>query len=190
MNKQKKLRRKEFIAAAREIMDNEGYEACTVRNICERVGVAPSSFYNCFQDKDEVILLIALEVDSCFDEMEEQLTLHDPRENLALFMKLYFSHVEQDGYEYSWRFHLSQKGDRSLIYNNKDRKLVKILYRIIYQGRDLWYEDMDEDEIYNLIMTMLRGQTFDWARKEGAYSLSEAARKHIPAYVRAVFRDK
>ena len=55
MNKQKKERREEFLAAAKEIINTQGYEACTVRSICQRVGVAPSSFYNCFEDKDEAV---------------------------------------------------------------------------------------------------------------------------------------
>ena len=40
----------------------------------------------------------------------------------------------------------------------------------------------------NLIMIMLHGQTFDWARNEGSYLLREWSKKHIPSYVRAVFK--
>ena len=188
MNKQKKERRGEFLAAAKEIINTQGYEACTVRSICQRVGVAPSSFYNCFEDKDEVVFMIAMQVDPFFEENEAKFTLQDPRENLALFMQLYLERVEQDGFEYNWRFHMLQKGNRRNVDSGAGRAIGRILYRIIYQGRDLLYGDLNEDEVFNLIMTMLRGQTFDWARNEGAYSLSEWGKKHIPAYVRAVFK--
>ncbi len=188
MNKQKKERREEFIAAAKEIINTNGYDACTVRSICQRVGVAPSSFYNCFEDKDEVVFMIALQVDPFFEENERRFTMDDPRENLALFMRMYFQRVEMDGYEYNWRFHMLQRGNRRNIDNSAGRAVFRILNRIIYQGHELLYGDMNEDEVLNLIMTMLRGQTFDWARHEGTYSLSERAEKHIPAYVRAVFR--
>lgn len=188
MNKQKKERREEFITAAKDIINTQGYEACTVRSICQRVGVAPSSFYHCFEDKDEVIFMIAMQVDPFFEENEDRFTLDTPRENLALFMQLYFERVEQDGFEYNWRFHMQQRGDRRHITQQADRAVFRILNRIIYQGRDLLYGDLKEDEVFNLIMTMLRGQTFDWARNEGAYSLSEWGKKHIPAYVRAIFK--
>lgn len=188
MNKQKKERREEFIAAAKEIINSQGYEACTVRSICQYVGVAPSSFYHCFEDKDEVIFMIAMQVDPFFEENEHRFTSEDPRENLALFMRLYFQQVERDGYEYVWRFHTLQKGNRYKVDNRAGRAVFRILNRIIYQGSALLYGDMNEDEVFNLIMTMLRGQTFDWARNEGRYSLSEAGEKNIPAYVRAVFK--
>ena len=188
MNKQKKERWEEFIAAAKEIINEQGYEACTVRSICQRVGVAPSSFYNCFEDKDEVVFMIAMQVDPFFEENEHLFTKEDPRENLALFMKMYLARVEQDGCEYVWRFHNLQKGNRRNVDNSSLRTMVRILNRIIYQGRDLLYGDLNEDEVFNLIMTMLRGQTFDWARNEGAYSLEEWGKKHIPAFVRAVFK--
>ena len=188
MNKQKRERREEFLAAAREIINTQGYEACTVRSICQKVGVAPSSFYNCFEDKDEVVFMIAMQVDPFFEENEGRFTHDDPRENLALFMQLYLERVEQDGHEYNWRFHMQKSGKYRSVAKQSDRAVFRILNRIIYQGRDLLYGDMNEDEVFNLIMTMLRGQTFDWARDEGAYSLSERGKKHIPVYVRAVFR--
>lgn len=188
MNKQKRERREEFLAAAREIINTQGYEACTVRSICQKVGVAPSSFYHCFEDKDEVVFMIAMQVDPFFEENEGRFTLEDPRENLALFMQLYLERVEQDGYEYVWRFHVQQKSKHRHVAQQSDRAVFRILNRIIYQGHNLLYGDMKEDEAFNLVMTMLRGQTFDWARSEGAYSLSETGKKHIPAYVRAVFR--
>ena len=188
MNKQKKERREEFLAAAKEIINTQGYEACTVRSICQRVGVAPSSFYNCFEDKDEVVFMIAMQVDPYFEENEARFTLKDPRDNLALFMQMYLERVEQDGYKYVWRFHMLQKGDRRQVDSGAQRAMFRILNRIIYQGHDLLYGDLNEDEVFNLVMTMLRGQTFDWARNEGAYSLSERGKKYIPSYVRAVFR--
>ncbi len=188
MNKQKKERREEFLAAAREIINTQGYEACTVRSICQRVGVAPSSFYHCFEDKDEVVFMIAMQVDPFFEENEHRFAQGDPRENLALFMQLYLERVEQDGHEYNWRFHMLQKGKSRSTADGANRAVFRILNRIIYQGRDLLYGDLNEDEVFRLVMTMLRGQTFDWARNEGAYSLSEWGKKHIPSYVRAVFR--
>ena len=189
MNKQKRERREEFIAAAKEIFDSEGCEACTVRSICQRVGMAASSFYNCFEDKDEVIFMIALQVDTFFEENEDRFCLADPRENLALFMQLYFEHVEQDGYQYVWRFHTLAKGKRPKADSRGNRAVFRILNRIICQGSTLLHGDLNEDEVFNLIMTMLRGQTYDWARSEGAYSLSEWGKKHIPSYVRTVFRS-
>ena len=159
-----------------------------MRSICQKVGVAPSSFYHCFEDKDEVVFMIAMQVDPFFEENEGRFTLDDPRENLALFMQLYFERVEQDGHEYNWRLHMQQKGKRRHVPQQSNRAVFRILNRIIYQGREFLYGDLNEDEVLNLIMTMLRGQTFDWARNEGAYSLSEWGKKHIPAYVSAVFR--
>lgn len=190
MNKQKKTRREEFLNAAREIINSQGYEACTVRSLCEKVGVAASSFYNCFEDKDEVVFMLALEVDTVFAENEASFCLKDPKENLAMFMRMYFAKVEQDGYEYTWRFHMLQKGDRRHVDSDGDRALIRILYRIIHQGRAYWYDNMNEDDIFDLIMTLLRGQTFDWARREGTYSLTERACKHIPAFIRAVFKTE
>ena len=189
MNKQKQQRRDEFINAARELINTQGYDACTIRAICQRVGVASSSFYNCFRDKDEVLFYIGGQIDTHFEEVEGLFTHSDPRENLRLFIREYLSWVEANGYECCWRIHISQRAGAGMYYDNlENRALVRIVNRILYQGQALWYGDLNETEMFELLMSTLRGMTFVWAQKKAVWSLTARGEKESGAIVRMLFR--
>lgn len=189
MNKQKQQRRDEFINAARELINTQGYDACTIRAICQQVGVASSSFYNCFADKDEVLFCIGGQIDTHFEEIEDLFTHSDPRENLRFFIGEYLSWIEAAGYECCWRIHISQRAGSGMHYDAlENRSLVRIVNRIFYQGRELWYGDLNETEMFDLLMSTLRGMTFEWAQKKAAWSLSARGEKECNAIVRMLFR--
>lgn len=57
--RQKADTRAELLAAAHQLVREEGYEGLTIRKLAERVGYAPMSVYSYFADKDEILLAVA-----------------------------------------------------------------------------------------------------------------------------------
>ncbi len=51
--------RQAILDAAREVFSDLGYEACTVRDIIRRTGLAAGTFYNYFRSKEEVFSALA-----------------------------------------------------------------------------------------------------------------------------------
>ena len=51
--------RQAILDAAREVFGELGYEACTVRDIIRRTGLAAGTFYNYFRSKEEVFTALA-----------------------------------------------------------------------------------------------------------------------------------
>ena len=53
--------RQAILDAAREVFGELGYEACTVRDIIRRTGLAAGTFYNYYRSKDEVYVALSEE---------------------------------------------------------------------------------------------------------------------------------
>jgi len=51
--------RQAILDAAREVFGELGYEACTVRDIIRRTGLAAGTFYNYYRSKDEVYVALS-----------------------------------------------------------------------------------------------------------------------------------
>ena len=47
--------RQKILTAALFIMKTKGYQGTTIRDICQKVGIAPSSFYSYFHSKSDLL---------------------------------------------------------------------------------------------------------------------------------------
>ena len=47
-----------IFAAAKNILQKDGYEALSIKNICDEAGVSNGSFYHHFKTKDDLLVLL------------------------------------------------------------------------------------------------------------------------------------
>lgn len=60
--------RQRILSAALIIMKTKGYQGTTIRDICQKVGIAPSSFYSHFHSKSDLLRDIYAESDRYFPQ--------------------------------------------------------------------------------------------------------------------------
>jgi AcrR family transcriptional regulator len=88
-DKHKAELRAELVAAAHELVQQEGYEGLTIRKLAKRVGYAPMSVYSYFADKQDILYALA---EDAFDALARRIEGHqadDPLEALRAVMVEY-----------------------------------------------------------------------------------------------------
>jgi AcrR family transcriptional regulator len=92
--------RAETLAAARELIEEEGYEGLTIRKLAERMECSPMALYSYFSDKQALLTALALEG---FDRLAKKLEAIVRREPLTALRKMlldYVDYAEQNPVEY------------------------------------------------------------------------------------------
>ena len=83
--------RAEILAAARTLVQAEGYERLTIRKVAQRMGYSPMALYSYFADKHALMLALAQEG---FERLADKLKRRVPAEPLAALRKTMTAYVE------------------------------------------------------------------------------------------------
>jgi len=81
--------RSDLIEAARQLVQEEGYDGLTIRKLARRVGYAPMSVYSYFADKQDILLALAEDRFAILARRIEENTSDDPVEALRAVMTEY-----------------------------------------------------------------------------------------------------
>lgn len=185
MNKRKQERREDIIRAAKEIINEQGYEKLTVRSVCDRVGIVPSAFYYIFESRDDLVLAISDEIDAHFVELEGEILALETPQALERFCVAYLSFVNMQGVECNWQMHACRRSDPHGYERSRERGATRLIWEILVRGqREGCFVQEETQLLFDWVMLFLRGQTFDWARFNGGYDLVEEGQKKIALLLR------
>ena len=87
--KHKETLRAELVAAAHDLVREEGYEGLTIRKLAQRVGYAPMSVYSYFADKQDILMALAEDAFATLARRIEAQPCDDPIEALRVVMTEY-----------------------------------------------------------------------------------------------------
>ncbi len=88
-DRQKAEQRAALVAAAHDLVQEEGYEGLTIRRLAKRVGYAPMSVYSYFADKQDILLALAEDAFATLARRIEAQPSDDPLEALRVVMTEY-----------------------------------------------------------------------------------------------------
>ena len=83
--------REEILAAARALVQAQGYERLTIRQVAGRLGYSPMALYSYFADKQALMVALAQEG---FARLADQLARRVPKAPLAALRKTMAAYVE------------------------------------------------------------------------------------------------
>lgn len=190
MNKSRQERRRELMQAAKEIINEQGYEKLTVRTLCDRVGIVPSAFYYIFESRDALVLAISDEIDEHFLKIEKDILSMETPEALEVFCIAYLTFVMKAGVECNRQMHACVRSDPYSYERSRDRAATRLIWEIIVRGKqEGCFIQEDSQLLFDWVMLFLRGQSFDWVRYNGEYDLVEEGRKKIPLLMRMFMTD-
>jgi AcrR family transcriptional regulator len=127
-------RSREILAAARELLETEGQEGLSMRNLAERIGIRAPSIYKHFSGK---AALEAAMISQGFEEQGAQFeaALETSEEPLAAMAAAYrgFAH----GHPHLYRLMYDRSLDRSLLTPGSEDRAVVPVVRALGEDRDL-----------------------------------------------------
>ena len=94
-DRQKAELRARLVAAAHELVQEEGYDGLTIRKLAKRVGYAPMSVYSYFADKQDILLALAEDAFATLARRIESQPSDDPVEALRVVMREYAAQEAQ-----------------------------------------------------------------------------------------------
>lgn len=172
--------RQKILKAALVIMKTKGYQGTTIRDICQKVGIAPSSFYSHFHSKSDLLRDIYAKPDQYFSsEFPELLEGKSFREQLELFARAYARLNIETGLE-TMRVLFNPEN----VWFSKDRPMQKTLLKILLSAMDQGQlpKGMDPLSLVKGLFVVLRGTCYDWCIYNGKYDLEDAMVKQMRCF--------
>ena len=165
-----------ILSATRELLKERGYQAVSVRDICQRAEVSRSSFYSVFSSKDDVIVSM---IRSLKENTDVVLTHFITAENdLERIWRLYDIYIDV-GLEFGPSLmesllHVDLQNsigfiDQFYLYNDWFSILVKNC-----QQKGIIQNKNDHTALVNAAVYSTFGIVFEWCRRNGDFDLREA----------------
>lgn len=164
--------RQKIISAALMIMKTKGYQGTTIRDICQKVGIAPSSFYSHFHSKSDLLRDIYAKPDRYFStELPALLEGRSFREQMELFVKAYARLNTETGLDT-----MKVLFNPENVWFSQNRPMQDTLLKIFLSAMDRGElpKDADPNPFVKGLFIVLRGVCYDWCVHNGTYDLEEA----------------
>lgn len=167
--KKSELTKELVYKAALELMEENGYRAATIRDICKRAKVSVGTFYSYFNAKSDVIREIYLSGDKFFlESVAPEMEGKSCYDQLRLFIRYYAQINMETGLDIvKVLFNPDNEWFR------QTRPMQSVLDNIIRRGqasgelRKTW----EPEQLMDYFFDMLRGICYDWCVYDGCFDL-------------------
>ena len=179
--------RQRILSTALIIMKTKGYQGTTIRDICQKVGIAPSSFYSHFHSKSDLLRDIYAESDRYFStELPSLLEGRNFKEQLEIFVKAYARLNIETGLD-TMRVLFNPEN----VWFSQNRPMQKTLLKIFLSAIEQRQlpEDTDPLSLVKGLFIVLRGTCYDWCVYNGKYDLEEAMLKQMRYFFWGVLNE-
>lgn len=187
-------KRKFIIDKAMDLMNEVGFEKMTVRMICEAADISAGTFYHYFENKLDLLIELFALIDAYFEEnILEKLNNKDEIVNIIKFCEAFAEYATLIGSQkcriINSTFPIGSKEEH---YEERQRVIYSELNKIINRGQEKGQitTDYTADKLVDMIIIIIRGYCFDWARRGGAYDLVEYTNEFMMLFVKTIKINK
>jgi len=185
---QAKATRKKIYNTAMELIAEKGYENITVEEICKNAGVAKGSFYYYFKSKNDFIA----ETYKTIDEDYETLVSSDFKdittcEKILKTVLFQAGVAVEKGLAQTIAIYQSQLVTGTEYFISEDRYFFKTMSKFISEGQKNGEitSQIKTEEIVRTILSIARGQVYDWCLHEGRYDIMEIMKTRFELIIKA-----
>jgi len=177
--------RRIIFETAMDLFAEKGYDGVTVDDICEKAGVAKSTFYNLFKSKDQIIVEEFLKIDTYYQEILEKLKKKKKShiDKMVEFITLTLKYINDQGIETIKVTYHSQIGPslKGSPVASPQRALYQIVEQIITEAQEAGEvrTDMSAASITQNLVRFTRGVIYDWCLQNGGFDLEQAGREYL-----------
>ena len=168
--------RRRIFDAAMAVMGERGYQGATVREICERAGVAVGSFYRYFSAKPDILQGVYASGDALMQEEDAALQCLPWLERIEAFIAKY-ARLNADTGLSTMRILYNPENTWFARTRPMQRKLESLIAGAQAAGELL--PEPRAEEMTEILFVCMRGVCYDWCVSDGAYDLTERMIRHM-----------
>lgn len=177
--------------AAKTILQQKGYEALSIKNICEEAGVSNGSFYHHFKTKDDLLSYYIEEQPSINPDLLELPANAEEAKTTIIHVYLNYVHYCQElGLEFISNYYTPK--NQSLnpdIRTERPYPIVTVhnyLQKSIHAGAISLKQSLED--VSTDIRMIVIGNVFEWCLKNGNADFEKNMRRSLECYLDGVIR--
>jgi len=179
------ITREKIFKAALNLFSKYGFNNVTVDDITNSVRLSKGTFYIYFPSKENILVeqfkMIDEQYERTYKNLDKQLHAIDQLRAIIDTMSEYVQNT--CGVSVIQVVYINQisPSKKTIILNNQERSLYKILKLIITEGikNDQIRNDIDTFVITKYITREMRGLIYDWCMSDGSFDLIEEGRSYF-----------
>lgn len=170
-----------ILECAIQLFKESGFERVTIKAICEKAGIAKSTFYYHYQSKEDLIKDFFKTTDINVEQMMQVLIADDDcLEQMWKIIELYFNRLIDAGIEIARMVYLSNLVmDKHILgaENAMAKELYLTLLKKIREKNEITNIAKSNDELYNALVYSLTGIAYLWCVQNGNFDLLKECRR-------------
>lgn len=175
--------------AAKEILQKNGYENLSIKNICEVAGVSNGSFYHHFQSKDDLLSYHLEEQPSINPELLElPVDKESAKETIVEVYLNYASYCDVLGVDFiAGYYHTRNQALNPDIRTERPYPIVTVQRYLekAVAANAIQLKLSIEDVVTDIRMLVI-GNAFEWALRDGKVDMKQNIRRSISHYLDGV----
>jgi len=182
--------KKKIFLAAKNILKRDGYEALSIKNICEEAGVSNGSFYHHFKTKDDLLSYYIEEQPGINPELLSTAT--DASDVINTIVQVYLNYVKyckELGVEFMANYYTPK--NQSLNPLKRTARSYPIVTVQEYLQRNISSGTISLKQPLENITTDIRmiviGNVFEWCLKSGGADFEGNMKRSLENYLKGIF---
>lgn len=182
--------KKRIFLAAKNILKKNGYEALSIKNICEEAGVSNGSFYHHFKTKDDLLSYYIEEQPDINPELlETAATTSDVINTIVHVYLNYAKYCQELGVEFMSNYYTPK--NQSLNPLKRTARTYPIVTVQDYLQKNISSGIISLNQPLENITTDIRmiviGNVFEWCLKNGETDFEGNMKRSLETYLKGIF---
>ena len=176
--------------AAKHILQKQGYEQLSIKNICEEAGVSNGSFYHHFKTKDDLLSYYIEEQPSINPDLLDM--PQNAAEAKAAIIQVYLNYVhycQELGVEFMSNYYTPKNQSLNPLIRTERPYPIVTVHNYLQKAidADIIKPDLHLEDITTDIRMMVIGNVFEWCLKSGEADFEGNMRRTLRIYLDGLF---
>lgn len=177
--------------AAKQILQRDGYEQLSIKNICEEAGVSNGSFYHHFKTKDDLLSYYIEDQPSIDPELLELPSNAEDAKNTIVYVYLnYVKYCRELGVEFMAGYYTPK--NQALNPTSRTERPYPIITVRTYLEKavaaGLVTLSLSLEEITTDIRMIVIGNVFEWSMRDGKVDFEGNMKRTLTNYLNSVIK--
>ena len=176
--------------AAKTILQEKGYEALSIKNICEEAGVSNGSFYHHFKTKDDLLSYYIEEQPNINPDLLDIPKSADEVKSAIVYVYLNYVHYCQElGVEFMANYYTPKNQSLNPLIRTERPYPIVTVHNYLQKsiGAGIISPNQDIEDITTDIRMIVIGYVFEWCLKEGNADFEGNMKRSLESYMNGVF---
>ena len=176
--------------AAKHILQKQGYEQLSIKNICEEAGVSNGSFYHHFKTKDDLLSYYIEEQPSINPDLLDM--PQNAAEAKAAIIQVYLNYVhycQELCVEFMSNYYTPKNQSLNPLIRTERPYPIVTVHNYLQKAidADIIKPDLDLEDITTDIRMIVIGNVFEWCLKSGEADFEGNMRRTLRIYLDGLF---